>query len=134
MKIEIKPIFGSVLFEYTKENNTFRDTILEAIKQKANLCYANLRYANLRYANLSSADLSSAKKENSILPIYCKWGVNYSSDFKTIHIGCKSNTIKDWDKWFKGSEVFETSRDTEEFKLIQANYEAVKSFCKTMLK
>jgi len=199
MKIEIRSIFGNLLFEYTKENNTVRDTVLEAIEQKADLSSADLRYANLRYADLSSADLrfadlryanlrsadlssadlrfadlssadlssanlrsadlsyanlrsadlssanlrsadlsyanlSSAKKENSILPIYCKWGVNYSSDFKTIHIGCKSMSINDWDKWFKGSETFSTARNTEDFKLIEANYRAVKSYCQTMLK
>ena len=42
IKIQIKSIFGSVLFEYSKENNTIKDTLCEA-----NLCGADLRGANL---------------------------------------------------------------------------------------
>jgi len=69
-KIEIKSIYGSVLFSFEKEDNTLMDSVLEAIKSGADLRYANLRYANLsdadlsdadlRYANLSGADLSGA--------------------------------------------------------------------------
>jgi len=60
MKIEIKSISGDVLFEFQKENNTQRDTILEAIKQKVDLNSADLRHANLRNADLSRANLSRA--------------------------------------------------------------------------
>ena len=48
VKIEIKSFFGRVLFEYSKENNTIKDTIEEAIK-----CGANLRGAYLGGANLA---------------------------------------------------------------------------------
>ena len=47
VKIEIKSIFGNVLFEYSKENNTIKDTIIEAVKRGANLGDAYLRGANL---------------------------------------------------------------------------------------
>ena len=81
IKIAIKSwLNGEVLFEYKKENNTIKDTVLEAIKTSANLTsadltsadlrsanlryadlrYADLRYANLRFANLRSANLTSA--------------------------------------------------------------------------
>ena len=60
VKIEIKTIFGEVLFEYSKENNTLQDTIVEAIKGGANLRGANLRDANLRGADLRGADLRDA--------------------------------------------------------------------------
>ncbi len=56
IKIQIKSVFGKVLFEYEKEYNTIKDTIEEAIKQNA-----DLRSADLRWANLRSADLRSAK-------------------------------------------------------------------------
>ena len=60
-KIEIKNRWtGDVLFEYTTENNTIKDTLLEAVKNKANLSGANLRGANLRGAYLSGAYLSGA--------------------------------------------------------------------------
>ena len=55
IKIQIKSIFGSVLFEYSKENNTIKDTLCEA-----NLCGANLRGADLREANLCGANLRGA--------------------------------------------------------------------------
>jgi hypothetical protein len=73
IKIEIKNRFtGKILFEYSKDNNTIRDTVLEAIKERADLRYANLSYANLssanlRYANLSSANLSSANLRSANL-------------------------------------------------------------------
>ena len=59
-KIELRSIYGNVLFSWESENNTQRETILEALKQKADLSYANLSYADLRSADLSSADLRSA--------------------------------------------------------------------------
>jgi hypothetical protein len=45
-----------------------------------------------------------------------------------VSIGCKTGTIQEWDDWFAGSEEYETPRGTEEFDLIQANYEAIKAF------
>ncbi len=69
-KIEIKSIYGSVLFSFEKEDNTLMDSVLEAIKRganlrcadlsDANLSDADLRGANLRYADLSGANLSDA--------------------------------------------------------------------------
>ena len=58
MKIEIKSIYGSVLFSYESENNTIKKTVEEAIKQRANLSEADLSRANLSEANLSEANLS----------------------------------------------------------------------------
>ncbi len=68
IKIEIKNRFTcKIIFEFSKENNTIKDTVKEYIKKElesgkssANLSYANLRYADLSSANLSSANLSSA--------------------------------------------------------------------------
>ena len=51
IKIQIKSIYGSVLFEYEKENNTIKDTLIEAVKKGA----------DLRDAYLSGANLSGAK-------------------------------------------------------------------------
>ena len=60
IKIQIKSIFGSVLFEYSKENNTIKDTLREATLRGANLREADLREANLRGADLYGADLYGA--------------------------------------------------------------------------
>ena len=59
-KIEIKSVFGNVLFEFEKENNTIKDTLVEAVKQGANLGGANLGGANLGDANLGGAYLGDA--------------------------------------------------------------------------
>ena len=59
-KIEIKSIFGNLLFEFECENNTIKKTVEKAIESSADLRYADLRSADLRYADLSSADLSYA--------------------------------------------------------------------------
>ena len=60
VKIQIKSIFGDVLFEYEKENNTLKDTLEKAVKSGADLSGANLRWANLSGADLSGANLSGA--------------------------------------------------------------------------
>ena len=59
-KIEIKSVFGSVLFELEKEDNTIKDTLIEAIKSDANLYGADLSNANLYGANLHGANLYGA--------------------------------------------------------------------------
>ena len=55
IKIQIKSILGSVLFEYEKKNNTTKDTLVEAVNRRANLIGADLRRANLSGAYLSGA-------------------------------------------------------------------------------
>ncbi len=67
IKIQIKSIWGEVLFEYEKENNTLKDTLIEAIKSGANLSGAYLSGANLSGANLSGADLRSADLSGAYL-------------------------------------------------------------------
>ena len=59
-KIEIKSVFGELLFELEKENNSIKDTLMEAIKRGANLSYADLGGANLGNAKLGGANLGGA--------------------------------------------------------------------------
>ena len=59
-KIEIKSMLGDILFEYEKENNSIKDTLIEAVKSGANLCGANLFGADLYVANLRGANLCDA--------------------------------------------------------------------------
>jgi multidrug efflux pump subunit AcrA (membrane-fusion protein) len=181
-KIEIKSIFGELLFTYEAENATIKDAVEQAVKEKVSLCLANLRLANLssadlssadlrlanlRLANLSSANLSSAdlssadlssadlssadlrsanlssanlrlaelssadlrlvkNKEEANLPIYCKWSHSIIAD--KIQIGCKTKTIEDWDSFFISNKVYSTERNTDDFKQIQAVYEAYKAY------
>ena len=56
IKIEIKNRWtGAILFEYEKEDNTIKDTLVEAVKR-----HAYLRDADLRGAYLGGADLRGA--------------------------------------------------------------------------
>ena len=69
IKLSIKNRFtGSIIFEYEKENNTTKDTVLEAIKTSADLRSADLSGANLSGADLSGADLREAKLDRAKLP------------------------------------------------------------------
>jgi len=61
IKLQIKNRWtGSLIFEYDKEDNTIKDTLLEAIKSGAYLRDADLRDAYLGGANLRGADLRDA--------------------------------------------------------------------------
>jgi len=161
-KIEIKSIFGKVLFTYENENATIKDAVEKAVKEKVSLAFAdlssadlssaNLRSANLYSANLSSADLYSAdlssanlssanlrsanlysanlssanNKETAYIPMHCKW--DFTIIGNKIQIGCKEKTIEEWDLFFNSEEEYSTKRNTEEFKQIQACYEACKAY------
>ena len=61
IKLQIKNRWtGNLIFEYEKEDNTIRDTVLEALRVGANLRDAYLRGADLSDAYLSDADLRGA--------------------------------------------------------------------------
>ena len=67
LKIQIKNRWtGTIIFEYEKENNTVKDTVLECIRlarldgKRADLTGANLTGANLTRADLTRADLTGA--------------------------------------------------------------------------
>jgi hypothetical protein len=160
MNIEIKSIFGSVLF--TTDAETIKEAVIKAVStganltgadlidanltgadlrgadlrgadlRGANLTGADLIDANLTGANLTGADLRGADIENTRLPIYCKWSVSYNDKYDTIYIGCKADTIEGWDAFFASDIVYDTPRDTDDFKRIRANYEAVRAYCLIM--
>ena len=106
--------------------------------RNANLRNANLGYANLEYANLTSASLNNANlnfannKETAILPIFCKWSYGIKGDL--IKIGCVEKTIEQWDLWFDSEKVYSTSRNTKDFKQIEAIYNALKYYYLTLNK
>ena len=61
VKFEIKSRWtGSILFEYEKENNTLKDTVVQAVKEGADLKGADLEGAYLEGADLKGADLGGA--------------------------------------------------------------------------
>ena len=66
-EIQIKSIWGDVLFEYSKKDNTIKDTLIEAIHQRADLSEADLSEADLSEADLRGADLSEANLKGADL-------------------------------------------------------------------
>ena len=58
MKIQIKSVFGDVIFE--GDFSSVSEAVSAAVKGRANLTYANLTSANLTSADLRSANLTSA--------------------------------------------------------------------------
>ena len=82
-------------------------------------------------ADLRSADLSSAKnKETAYLPLFCKWSYSILGD--KIQIGCEKRTIENWDLFFASDEKLSTERNTQDFKQIQAVYNACKAYLLTL--
>jgi len=99
MKIEIKNRFtGSIIFEYTKDNNTISETVKEYIRQEiqkgksgADLSGADLSGAYLSRANLSRADLSRADLSGADLSGADLSGADLSGanlDKKYISVSC----------------------------------------------
>ena len=62
-KIQIKTYWGSVLFEYSKKDNTLKQTLEQAVSEGA-----NLRGADLIGANLTDADLREIQAITQIIP------------------------------------------------------------------
>lgn len=67
IKIDIKSVFGNVLFSFEKENNTIKNTLVEATLNGANLREADLCETDLRGADLGYADLREVYLEYSDL-------------------------------------------------------------------
>ena len=85
-KIEIKTIWGDIIFTHEKENNTVKDTLQEAVKSGANLYGANLYGANLYGANLRGADLGGANLRGANL--------------------CGADLGEEWGKLEKNTDIF----------------------------
>ena len=102
IKLQIKNIFGKLLFEYECEDNTIKKTVTEAIKNSAYLRYADLRSAYLRSADLSYVNLSYAKTDKRYIQISCigseKRMTTYCFENDKIWCGCFTGTLKDFEK------------------------------------
>ena len=101
IKIEIKSIWGSVLFSYEKEDNTIKDTLEEAIKSGA-----NLRGANLGGANLGDAwgELQSSSDVLIVGPIGSRNG--YTTIYHTdkgifVRCGCFRGSLNEFSEKVK---------------------------------
>ena len=59
---------GDVIFSHTCENNTFKITVEEAVKQKVSLAYVDLAHTYLAAIDLSHADLFCADFHGATMP------------------------------------------------------------------
>ena len=80
IKIDIKSVFGNVLFSFEKENNTIKDTLVEA----------NLEGAYLRGADLEGADYS---EYTSFLAYQCPIEGSFIGWKKMREIYCKTKNM-----------------------------------------
>ena len=93
MKIEIKSIWGSVLF--TCEDNSVKEALLGAVKSGANLRSANLYGADLYGADLRSANLRSADLYGANLRSANLYRANLrSADLSGANLSGAKNTEK----------------------------------------
>jgi hypothetical protein len=67
IKIQIKSVFGKIIFEYEKEENSIKETLIEAVKNKSDLRGADLRGADLRGVDLRGVDLRGADLQGTDL-------------------------------------------------------------------
>jgi len=68
IKLQIKNRYtGSVLFEYESENNTIKETLLQALKSGSDLRGSDLRGSNLRGSDLRGSDLRGSDLSDSNL-------------------------------------------------------------------
>ena len=100
-KIEIKSIFGNILFELEKENNTVKDTLIEAVKSGA-----YLRGAYLRGADLSGAYLREWGKLQNPSDVLIVGMIGSRHDYTTIfhtdkgvfvRCGCFKGTLDEFE-------------------------------------
>ena len=99
IKIEIKNrLTGSILFEYSKENNTIKDTILEAVKRGADLSGADLSGAYLRDIKILKTTVFTGLYQYIAMPIISEDNKHY------IRLGCYTRLLEDWEKDFWNNE------------------------------
>ena len=99
IKIEIKSIFGNVLFTYECEDNTIAKTVEEAVKSSANLRSANLSFAKTDKRYIQIGCIGSSKRVTT----YC-----FEDD--QITCGCFTGTLKEFEAQCK-----ETHKDNKQY-------------------
>ena len=114
IKIEIKSIFGDVLFTHKCVDNTIAKTVKKAVKSSADLRFADLRYADLSSADLSYANLRYAKTDKRYIQIGCigssKRVTTYCFEDDEITCGCFKGTLKEFEK-----QVKETHKNNKQY-------------------
>ena len=106
LKIEIKNRFtGKILFEFETENNTVKTTLLEAIKQGADLRGADLQGADLRGAYLQGFKIKAAAVFTGLYTYVIMPYITDENEMR-VKMGCHDRSVKEWDEnfWNNNSE------------------------------
>ena len=129
-KIEIKSVFGNVLFEYEKEDNNIKDTLIEAVKRGADLRGADLGGAYLGGAYLRGAYLGGAGKINSIDDILTVGPLGSRSAYTQIYRTDKGVYVKCGCFFGTIDEFAEKVKKTHAGNMYERDYKALIDYAK----
>ena len=109
VKIEIKSWTGAILFKYEKENNTIKDTTVEANLRGADLCWDDLQGYKIE-----KAAIFTGLYKYLVIPFVTDKGE------KRIAMGCHNRSVEDWenDFWNNPGEFPNTGDEASKLRLL----------------
>ena len=118
VKLQIKNKWtDSVLFEYEKEKNTIQETVVEAVRQGADLRGAYLQGADLRGAKIKTAAVFTGLYTYIVIPYITE------QDEKRIKMGCYDRSLSEWedDFWNNPNEFPNDGSQKSQLRLMAFN-------------
>ena len=91
IKLQIKNRFtGPILFEFEKENNTIRETLIEALNKDADLLGAYLQGAE----KIKTAAVFTGLYQYIVIPYITE------ENIKRVKMGCYNRSLEEWEENF----------------------------------
>ena len=114
IKIQINSIYGSLLFEYEKENNTIKKTLEYAVKRGVYLRGADLQGADLQGVRIKKAVVFTGLYKYIVIAFISE------SDEKWIKLGCFCRTLSEWesDFWNNKKEFPNDNSEASQMRLL----------------
>jgi hypothetical protein len=106
-EIEIKSVFGKVLFSFEKEDNSIKETMIKAIRVGANLVGANLGDANLHGLKIKKCAVFSGLYKYIVIAFISEDNEKY------VKMGCFMRKVSEWESNFWNNN-FEFPNDGSE--------------------
>ena len=125
-KVEIKSTYGSLLFEFEKENNTVKDTVIEAAKSGANLTGAYLTGANDEKIKIKKASVFTGLYTYTVIPFISE------DDIKYVKMGCFTRKLSDWESDFWNNDNEFPNDNSEKSNLRLFAFETAKRWFETV--
>lgn len=114
-KITIKSVFGKVLFELEKEENTIKQTVIEAVNSEANFSGAYLYGIKIK-----KVIALTGLYKYIVIPFISEDGRKY------VKMGCFTRTIEEWDADFWNNDKEFPNDGSEKSNLRLFAYETAK--------